>query len=164
MNLTGVTGQPPFSVGLGFSPVDGTTAGGFNFTSAFPQISDPFSNILSSLFNGSTVFTFPITPPGLNGTMLPFQGFNGSISSFPGLNGTTSPFANGNYTGSFPSGLPSGGFPTNVSSSFPTSLPSGFPSDLPTGLPSGSVPPLPNPTSDPTVSPSPISSDTASSF
>lgn len=146
-----MTGQPPFSVGLGFSPANGTGFGGFNFTSAFPQASDAFSSILSSFFNGTNVTTFPIIPPGFNGTSLPFSGFNGTMSPFPGLNGTTLPFANGSY----PSGVPSG---------FPSGIPSGLPSGFPSDLPSGSMTILPYPTFNPSVLPFPVASDVASSI
>ena len=170
VSLTGVPGQPSSLVGLGFSPADSATHGGFNFTSAFPKISGPFSEILSSFFNGSNMYTFPIIPPG-------FTGLNGTMPGFLSMNGTTLPFGNFSQAGGFPNGLPSSfpgglpsGIPTNLTNSFPTDLPSGiptnvsgslptdFPSEFLSDLPSGTISAVPYPTFDSSVLPSDVAS------
>jgi hypothetical protein len=105
MNLTGVPGQSPFSFGLGFSPVNGTGAGEFDFTSIFSQILGPFSSIVSTFLGGGNITAFPIpfpgagSPSGQNGTFPSFSGI------FPGFNGSSSGF-NGTFpssNGTFPS-------------------------------------------------------------
>jgi hypothetical protein len=86
MSLTGIPGQPPLSIGLGFAPLNGTD--GFDFTSAYSQISGLFAEILSGFLGGSNVTTFPISGFGASD---PFPGTPGQNATLPGSPDATSP-------------------------------------------------------------------------
>ena len=86
VNVVGIPGQSPFSIGLGFFPINGTDPSGFNFSSSFSEISVPFCEIISSVLGGN--FTaFPLPFPGVDGNST-FPGFGGGTPPSPGLNGT----------------------------------------------------------------------------
>ena len=119
VSVTGVSGQPPSFIGLGFSPVNGTGAGGFDFISSFSQISGPFADIISSILNGTSFSTFAIPSPGAGGSF-PGAGFpTGQNSTFPGPNSGTP---------TFPDSGPATALP--IPSFRPTALPFPIPSDV----------------------------------
>ena len=153
VSLTGVSGQPPFFFGLGFSPANGTSPGGFDFSSIFSGISGPFSDILSSFLGGTNVTTFPISFPGAGNSSFGggFPTIPDQNATLPGSNDTSRPFP------PFDTILP---FPVSngTTPSFPGAPNATVPSE------SGNMTALPVPTFNPTALPFPIPSDVVSSI
>ena len=82
VSITGVSGQSPFSIGLGFSPINGSDASGFNSTSVFSLFSSPICEIISSALGGGDFTAFPIPPFGADGSFPDSPTIPGGNSTF----------------------------------------------------------------------------------
>ena len=160
VSVGGVIGQPSSSIGLGFFPVDGIGAGGFDFNSSFSQIAGPFADIISSIFNGTSFTTFPISSFGASGS---FPG--GTSPTFPGQN-STSPGLTPTIP-SFKRAIPQPPAPNGAIPPFPgvndiTPVLPGAPNATLPDFGTVTAPPFPNPSDLPFPLPSNVTSSTGS--